>query len=184
MEVFRHVFGMMSGYGVRKKRPRYSDGPLLLSLNDVLNVVACSSSADDTDDAPFQRFGVVDDGIDLLYNVSEATLQISVRYRKQVVTSELLGSLVTVGVCDPAAMQSACQNDNENDAIAFLSEGMEFIEGMYVMRVTEVRDSVVYARKMYKLDSNGRTSKVNALEVLVYRDVHAVHQKIQQRMLE
>ena len=75
MEVFRHVFGMMSGYGVRKKRPRYSDGPLLLSLNDVLNVVACSSSADDTDNAPFQRFGVVDDGIDLLYNVSEATLQ-------------------------------------------------------------------------------------------------------------
>jgi hypothetical protein len=189
MEVFRRVFGKMSGYGVRKKRPRYSDGPLFLSLNDVLNVVACSSSADDQDgndsidNTRFQRFGVVDDGIDLLYNMSEASLQISLRYRKQVVTSEALASLADVGVCNPAIMQSASQSNSDNNAVTHVSKDMEFIEGMYVMRVDEVRDSVVYARKVYKLDSNGRTAKVNALEVLAYRDVQAVHQKIQQ-MLE
>jgi hypothetical protein len=47
LDVFRSLFGAMTGYGVRKKRPRYSDGPSLLSINDVVNAVVCCSQGDD-----------------------------------------------------------------------------------------------------------------------------------------
>ena len=47
LDVFRSLFGAMAEYGVRKKRPRYSDGPSLLSINDVVNAVVCCSQGDD-----------------------------------------------------------------------------------------------------------------------------------------
>jgi hypothetical protein len=85
MRAFRALFGTMTGYGVRKKRPKYSDGRSHLCLNDVLNVVVCRQSTDEEDDTSsndtlsddglslshrFQRFGrgVTDDGIDLAYD--------------------------------------------------------------------------------------------------------------------
>ena len=102
LQVFRALFGNMAGFGVRKKRPKYSDGCFLLSVNDVLNVVLCSSEGreiyDNTDCLSFQRFGVTEDGIDLAYDASEGTLQIVLRYRKVVVTSESIQSLADVGV--------------------------------------------------------------------------------------
>jgi hypothetical protein len=39
MTAFRKVFGHASGYGVRKKRPRYSKGCALLNKNDVIKVI-------------------------------------------------------------------------------------------------------------------------------------------------
>lgn len=74
LDVFRSLFGAMAGYGVRKKRPRYSDGRFLLSINDVINAVVCHSDGDDDgvfDDDTFQHFGVTEDGIDLSYDADE-----------------------------------------------------------------------------------------------------------------
>jgi hypothetical protein len=71
MAAFRALFGMTAGYGVHKKRPKYSDGQSLLNLNDVINAVLCplqgdpgASSMDESDNCsrPFQWFGVMDDG--------------------------------------------------------------------------------------------------------------------------
>jgi hypothetical protein len=43
--------------------------------------------------------------------------------------------------------------------------------------------SVIHAKKVYKIvDSDGRTAKVNALEVVIYRDIEAVHRKIQEML--
>lgn len=185
LNAFRGLFGKMAGYGVRKKRPRYSDGPFLLSLNDVLNAVVCPSSeeeGDGSDDETFQRFGITDDGIDLAYDSQEGTLQISLRYRKFVVTNESLHSLADVGVMNPRKQAHHLQSGN--DVIRNIIPGMEFIDGKFVMRIHEVRDAAVHAKKVYMiLDSSGRTSKVNALEIVVYRDVETVLQKIHE-MLE
>ena len=161
---------------MRKKRPRYSDGPLLLSINGVLNVVVRpSAEGDKTDNNVFHWFGVTEDGIDMEYNSSEGTLQISLRYRKMVVTSESLNLLAGVGVCDPSA-RIQVSNETRRD----IHPGMEITDGIYVMRIHEVQGSVIHAKKVYKIvDSNGRTAKVIALEVVIYRDVEAVHWKIQ-----
>jgi hypothetical protein len=179
LDVFRRLFGQMAGYGVRKKRPRYSDGPVLLSLNDVLNVVVCpSAEGDETDNNVFHRFGVTEDGIDMEYNSSEGTLQISLRYRKMVVTNESLSLLAGVGVCDPRARIQV-----SNETLRDILPGMEFMDGIYVMRIHEVQGSVIHAKKVYKIvDSDGRTAKVNALEVVIYRDIQAVHRKIQEML--
>ena len=37
---FRELFGQTCGFGVRKKRPKYSESQSLLSINDVINVVS------------------------------------------------------------------------------------------------------------------------------------------------
>ena len=95
LDVFRSLFGAMAGYGVRKKRPRYSDGRFLLSINDVINAVVCPSDGDDDAEVPngnrFQRFGVTEDGIDLSYDADESTVQTSLNYQKLIVTNSLLG---------------------------------------------------------------------------------------------
>lgn len=154
----------MAGYGVRKKRPKYSDGPFLLSINDVVNAVCPSESKESDDDksdcstcSVFQRF-CTEDGIDLSYDSSEGTLQISLRYRKLVITNESLHSLVDVGVSDAGAFHRIASNNNER--ISIITPGMELIDGMYVMRVQEVRSNVgeINATKVYKiLDNTGRT---------------------------
>ena len=190
LKVFRGLFGEIAGYGVRKKRPNYSAGPFLLSLNDVVNAVrphVSDETDDDTSDCTtcsiFQRFGVTEDGIDFAYDSTEGMLQISLRYRKVIVTNESLHLLADVGVCDAGALRVASSNERISSEIV---PGMEFIDNAYVMRIQEVRrtSGEIHATKVYKiLDAAGTTTKVNALEVVVYRDVETVYRKIQE-MLE
>ena len=190
LNVFRSLFGVMAGYGVRKKRPRYSDGRFHLSINDVLNAVVCRSEEVDHNAVPneeqtFQRFGVTEDGIDLTYDADESTVQISLRYRKLVVTNTSLASLAGVGVTSaskPGHEDAADTSAGNGALIHQIIPGMEFIDGVYIMRIHEIRGSAIHAKRWYKIvDSAGRTARVNALEVMVYRDVEAVHNMIQAR---
>ena len=197
LEVFRSLFGKMAGFGVRKTRPKYSDGRVPLSLNDVLNVVVCPSKeddatvADDTSECslcPFQRFGITEDGIDLSYDSLDGTLLISLRYRKVVVTNESLQSLAGVGVCVAGTQlhpsSGACVESSNKRISAKIFAGMEFIDQTYVMRVHKVRRTEIHAKKVYKIHNSRTTTKVNECEeVVVYTDVENVYQKIQE-MLE
>ena len=91
----------MAGYGVRKKCPRYSNGRFLLSINDAINAIVCRSEGDNDsvpDDETFQRFGVTEDGIDLCYDADDSTVQISLRYRKLIVTNNSLQLLACARV--------------------------------------------------------------------------------------
>ncbi len=191
LHAFRGLFGTMIGYGVRKKRPKYSDGHSRLCMNDVLNVVVCRNAppatienVDDncssTSSQEFQRF-VSDDGIDLAYDTSDGFLQIVVRYRKVIVTGDSLPSLVGVGVrvhCDGVQVPSSTTS-NIN-----IVPGMEFIDNLYVMRVQEAYSSEIRARKVYRIDeATRRTTKVTSSEIIIYNDIAYVDQKIQQ-MLE
>lgn len=195
MEVFRSLFGAMAGFGVRKKRPRYSDGRFPLSINDVINVVVCRCSAEQQgngntstflNDETFQRFGVTEDGIDLSYDANESTLQISLRYRKLVVTRDSLHLLESVGVVasSGATKEPGHDADEPGDGalIHQIIPGMEFIDGDYILRIHEIRGSVIHAKRWYKIvDTTGRTVRVHALEVMIYRDIEAVHRMIQAR---
>ena len=199
LRAFRALFGTMSGYGVRKVRPKYSDGRSLLCLNDVLNVVVCrdsegaeeakdnndsSSDADSCSSHGFQRFGVTDDGIDLAYDSSDGLLQIVLRYRKIVVTDESLPSLVgAAGVLKPKqstslrAQPPRCQVASTN-----IVAGMEFIDGLRVMRVQEVCSSEIRAKIVYRIDDGtARTTKVTTSEIIIYNNIaHVVDRQIQQ----
>ena len=166
-------------------------GRFHLSINDVLNAVVCRSEEGDHDAAvpneeqtPFQRFGVTEDGIDLTYDADESTVQISLRYRKLVVTNTSLPSLAGVGVTSASkpGHDAADASAGNGALIHQIIPGMEFIDGGYIMRIHEVRRSAIHAKRWYKIvDSAGRTARVNALEVMVYRDVEAVHNMIQAR---
>ncbi|KAI2505589.1 hypothetical protein MHU86_8831 [Fragilaria crotonensis] len=103
MIAFRRLFGIMAGFGVRKQRPKYSDGKSSLSFNDVLNIILCPSEQEtdsngakgtsgSSDHGPFRRC-TTDDGIDLAYDASEGVLKIVLRYRKMVVTNKSIGTL-------------------------------------------------------------------------------------------
>ena len=134
-----------------------------------------SAEGDETDNNVFHHgFGVTEDGIDMEYNSSEGTLQILLLYRKMVVTNESLNLLGGVG----ARIQVS------NKTLRDIHPGMEFTDGIYVMRIHEVQGSIIHAKKVYKIvDSDERTAKVNALEVVIlYRDVEAVHRKIQEML--
>ncbi|KAI2506035.1 hypothetical protein MHU86_8356 [Fragilaria crotonensis] len=188
----------MSGHGVRKKRPKYSEGQSRLCLNDVLNVVvgrdlsnADDDNADDnssTSDGSrhFQHFGVSDDGIDLSYDSSDGFLQIVVRYRKVVVTDDSLPTLIGFGVGalhDVEAVRVRSTSSSSAD-MTNISAGMEFIDGLNVMRVHEVYSSEIRAKTIYRIDSATRaTTKVTASQVIIYHDIAYVSQQIQQ-MLE
>jgi hypothetical protein len=186
LDAFRSLFGAMAGYGVRKKRPRYSDGRFLLSINDVINAVVCPSDGNDDAVAPngdtFQRFGVTEDGIDLSYDADESTVQISLRYRKIIVTNNSLHLLAGVGVTSAKPGHHDADESGNGGLIHEIIPGMEFIDGLYIMRVHEIRGSVIHARRWYKIvDTTGRTVRVNALEVMLYRDIEAVYRMIQER---
>ena len=175
LDAFRSLFGAMAGYGVRKKRPRYSDGRFLLSINDVLNAVICRSEGADDDAAPndetFQRFGVTEDGIDLCYDADESLVQISMRYRKLVVTNNSLHLLAGVGVTSsaggtykPVVGHDADDDSGNEEVIHQIHPGMEFIDGDFIMQVHKVHGSAIHAKRWYKIvDSTGRTVRVNAL---------------------
>jgi hypothetical protein len=187
---FCALFGTMTGYGVRKKRPKYSDGRSRLCFNDVLNVVVCRHSGEDEkDDAStdstvsnasssqrFQRFGVTDDGIDLLYDLSQGMLQIVLRYRKVVVTHESLQSLVGVGVSRPEAASFHITLPGTGINIV---AGMQFIDGEHVMQVQEVHGSEIRTKRMYWIDG---ARQVTATEVVIYSDFANVYRKIQQML--
>ena len=85
-----------------------------------------------------------------------------------------------------ASDTNAAGHDADGSNAALIRQiipGMEFIDGVYIMRVHEIHDSLlIYAKRWYKIvDSAGRTVRVNALEITVYRDVETVHRMIQAR---
>jgi hypothetical protein len=180
LAAFRALFGMTAGYGVRKKRPKYSDGQSLLNLNDVINVVLCPLQCDpgvsmdesDTCARPFQRFGVMDDGIDLAYDSSEGMLQIVLRYHKLVVTSESIQCLHSVGVALPVSTIVP----RTESIVTTIIPGMEFMDGLYVMRIISVTDTEIHARQTYKVVHDRRTIRVTDPDVVVYTDVANVYQ--------
>jgi hypothetical protein len=184
MEAFRSLLGKTVGYGVRKKRPKYSDGKSLLHINDVINVVLCPSSLEgvgsNTNDesvGSFQRFGVKEDGIDLSYDFSEGILQIAICYRKMVITCESLDLFGGVGISLPVAVTAA------PTVVGGLriAPGMEFIDGEYVMRVHQVCNGGILVRKAYKVDG-GSIHGGGSSELVFYRDVANVHSRIQEML--
>ena len=206
MDGFRRLFGIMSGFGVRKKRPRYRDGKSLLSLNDVLNVITCPSqeendstnenrnSTECVDHGPFKRFGTTDDGIDLAYDASEGVLQIVLRYRKLVVTNMSIGALASVGVAtcaDGRGRSSSLQNPSSDcstsstfDCMIDIAPGMEFVDDMYVMRVQKVFSNEIHAKRVHKIvdQATKRTMSVHSSEIVIYTDAEDVHLQIQKML--
>lgn len=189
LESFCALFGKDSRVRHPQKRPKYSEGQSLLSVNDVLNIVLCPSQGDsasgDDDESVitlcrFQRLGVTDDGIDLAYDSLEGTLQIVVHYRKLIVTNESLQCLVGVGVTGPTSAAAPAKSIEMSDIVP----GMEFMDSTYVMRIEEVLSTEIRARKVYKIHETTRTTtKVNATEVITYTNIADVYERIQQ-MLE
>ena len=188
MQAFRQVFGCISGYGVRKKRPRYREGQSLLNLNDVINVVCFSpdeildsNHGNDTSTSPFQRFSVMEEGIDLLYNANDCILHIVVRYRKVVVTNESIPYLGDVGVT-----LHESRWDQDGDVVITTTDivtGMDFMDGEYLMRVIYVGANVIRARQMYRRVGNRSVSVYGNHEVIEYLNIADIHQRIQE-MLE
>lgn len=181
---FRALLGKTAGYGVRKSKPKYSDGKTLLNLNDVINVVLCPSSQrddgsfDETSNG-FRRFGVKDDGIDLAYDVSEGMLQIVIRYRKMIITSESLECIDDIGI----TLQGSQTTPVEPSILLRISPGMEFVDSSYVMRVSEVSSLYIRAVKMYKVDGGSAPRRVDGLpEVVTYADIGNVYSRIQQML--
>ena len=164
IRVFRQVFGVMAGVGIRKRRPKYVDGTSLLSDNNVLNIIMCRdlndltiTPADSTSShETFKRFGSTDDGIDLAYDSSQGLLQIVLRYRKMVVTNSSIHALSSLGVVLPNYSTSANHgtvtsldenSSTEDDEETEIVPGMEFVDGMYVMQVWQVYPHEVHAKQ-------------------------------------
>ena len=195
MAAFREIFGQTSGYGVRKKRPRYSERQELLNMNDVVNVVYPLEHDDDDDDhdsainadddvvgRPFQRFGVMNDGVDLLYDGNDGILQVVLRYRKLVVTNQSLPFLRNVGVVGLHAIGE--NRVHASMTTATIIPGMEFMDNGYVMRITSVTGTTIRARKTYKVVDN-RTTVLQAVDCNenTYTDVTDIKNRIRE-MLE
>lgn len=190
MKAFRDVFGCASGYGVRKKRPRYQEGKSLLNMNDVINVVCCydeegSPQQQENSGVPFQRFSVMEDGIDLLYNEHEGILQLVVRYCRVVVTNDSIQSLASIGVGTCTSMVYGSDITTSTTTTGAITPGMDFMDGDYLMRVTSVRANVVNAQRKYKVVGN-RSIAIDSCDCdnnIEYTDVFDVRNRIQ-AMLE
>ena len=191
MKAFRDVFGCASGYGVRKKRPRYQEGKFLLNMNDVINVVCCyhdeegSPQQQENSGVPFQRFSVMEDGIDLLYNEHEGILQLVVRYCRVVVTNDSIQSLASIGVGTCTSMVYGSDITTSTTTTGAITPGMDFMDGDYLMHVTSVRDNVVNAQRKYKVVGN-RSIAIDTCDCdnnIEYTDVFDVRNRIQ-AMLE
>jgi hypothetical protein len=196
---FREVFGYTSGYGVRKKRPRYCDGESLININDVLNVVFLPTSPGDDGEIyeleehslpAFQRFGVMEDGIDLGYSKLDGILQITLRYRKLVVTNEMVPYLASVGV---GLREASAGNDNgittstsnmvNPTTTAMIFPEMEFVDDGYLMQVTSVGPNSIRARRTYKLLAGNRSMGVCGFHNDVeYTDLADIWNRIQERL--
>lgn len=196
---FRDVFGHTSGFGVRKKRPKYSDGRSLLCINDVINVVSCDSDEtqqpQETDAGgssskswqPF-RNGVMQDGIDLAYDVEDGVLQVVVRYHKVVVNLDQQGGTLACLKSIGVALTLGGGGDTlpcttVASTASILPPGMEFLDKSFVMRVVSVTASDIRARKVYKVLLDLTTVRSTDTNVVIYTDVSYVLHQIQE-MLE
>jgi hypothetical protein len=72
------------------------------------------------------------------------------------------------------------RSSTNQEQIANIVPGMEFIDGTFVMRVHEVkRSGQIHAIKAFKILPTGSAIKVvNPFEVVVYSNVENVHNKI------
>lgn len=191
MDAFRQLFGIMAGFGVRKRRPKYCDGKALLSLNDVLNVISPLSQPEDEyvseSHRPFKLFGATDDGIDLAYDSAEGILQIILRYRKMVVTNASLDSLATVGVVAQQSSDSSRSSSATIEEMSDITPGMEFMDDMYIMQIQQLFSNKIHAKRVYKIVDHGsetsKTVKIHSSDTVIYTDVVYVYEQIQ-KMLE
>ena len=182
LEVFRQLFGVMAGFGVRKRRPRYCEGKAVLSINDVLNVISpplnCATNASNA--CGFRLFGVTGDGIDLAYHASDGVLQITLRYRKMVVTNSSLASLESVGVANNENLSGGSNSSILGD----IALGIQFMDDMYVMEVSNVLRNEVHAKQVYKVVhahglERSRTIKLqSSAQTVIYTDSNYVAQQI------
>ena len=194
MKIFRQLFGVMSGVGIRKRRPNYCDGRSVLSMNDVLNIIICrnveadvaNEAAQDGEshDNEFKCFGTADDGIDHEYDSLLGVLQIVLRYRKMVVTHSSLNNLSSVGVIAHQARRTARDNALADQDFE-IAPGMEFVDGIYVMQVRRVYANEIHAQRAYKIivDATKRTMRsLQSTEIVVYTDVAHVQRQIEKML--
>ena len=203
---FRELFGHTSGYGVRKKRPKYSEGRSLLYINDVINVVSCTNlkerqqpqgtggqdvGINTSDESCWRSFrnGMIQDGIDLAYDGDEGILQVVVRYHKVVVTADedTLLRLRHVGVSfallDEGRQHTSTMTLPHAAPISILP-GMEFLDHSYVMSVVSVTVSEIRARKVYKVLHDLTTVRAIDTGVVIYTDTAYVLNQIQEMLVE
>ena len=198
LTAFHELFGNTIVFGVRKKRPRFSDSKLVLCVNDVINAV-CPSNDEHTpaptgeaNDVQYWRSfrnGIQKDGIDLAYNEDDGILHVVVRYHKVVVNNALdeteMACLKRVGVgigLSTGANEALRSPNNDTDSIY---PGMEFMDNNFVMRVVSATASEVLARKKYMIRHDLTTVEVEATHasVVIYHDTASVLNKIRE-MLE
>jgi hypothetical protein len=208
MVSFRKLFGDTCGFGVRKKRPRFSDGTSVLCMNDAINAVYFPSytpipgnavqehdtSADQMNvDSTWRSFrnGVVEDGIDLAYDVDVGILQVVVRYRKVIVSNSaddgMLACLQGVGVCFGSDDNNAVWSHRSSDELLeSILPGAEFVDHSFVMRVVSADNSTseIRARKVYKIRHDGTTVRSTDMTIVIYNDINYVSTKIRERILE
>jgi hypothetical protein len=80
-------------------------------------------------------YGVMEDGIDLTYDVKDGVLKVVVRCRKLVVTKESIPFLRGVDFAAVIIYMSGTYFK--------ISPGMEFMDSAYLMRITSVTDNDV-----------------------------------------
>jgi hypothetical protein len=178
LKSFRMLFGMMAGHGIHKKCPKYSEGKAYISLNDVLNVVLCEDESGESS-TPFTRFvEVTRGGIDFVYQSSDESLQIVVRYHKLIVGQESLEHLRSVGVIFPSISSATVET---NESINAILPNMEFMDGEYLMCVISVSDTEVRAKQKYKVVGE-RTTIVTDPGIVVYTDISSVTERIKKML--
>lgn len=178
LKSFRTLFGTMAGHGVRKKRPKYSEGKAYISLNDVLNVVLCEDESGESS-TPFTRFvEVTRGGIDFVYQSSDGSLQIVVRYHKLIVGQESFEHLRSVGVIFPSISSATVET---NESINAILPNMEFMDGEYLMCVISVSDTEVRAKQKYKVVGES-TTIVTDPGIIVYTDISSVTERIKEML--
>ena len=114
----------------------------MLNINDVINVshfpvdeVDNNGRDHSATNCTFQRYGVMEDGIDLTYDVKDGVLKVVVRCRKLVVTKESIPFLRGVDFAAVIIYMSGTYFK--------ISPGMEFMDSAYLMRITSVTDNDV-----------------------------------------
>jgi hypothetical protein len=193
LAAFRELFGQACGYGVRKKRPKYSEGRSLLSFNDVINLIACRSSNEQpgTDNLDtnsdnwrsFQRIaGRMRDGIDLAYDADEGVLQVVLRYHKMVVIRDesTFTSLKCIGVASPETLGAV--RSTSPDSTCTIIPGMEFMDKTFVMRIVSVTDQEIHARKVYQVLRDLTTARAIDSRIVIYTDIANVNDQSQEML--
>ena len=170
----------------------------MLNINDVINVVRFplddevdDGRQDQSADGIFQRYGVMEDGIDLVFDANDGVLQVVVRYQKMVVTKESMPFLTAVGVLFRGDDYEFHPGNNINsaatpDTSTCISTGMEFMDRGYLMRVKAGANDVVYARRTYKLVGH-RSVRVYGCDndhIVTYTDIADINNRIQEMLAD